>query len=214
MKENKEYARVLRDEIAEAYRTSGNSLGWRFLYSSPRVLEGARVAFIGLNPGGSTKVSDHGEFAMKRGSAYRDEQWPGSSRLQKQVLAIFNRLGVDPEHVLAGNLVPFRSPDWKSLTDRKESLSFGLQLWERVLGRAKPAIVVTMGGEANEAISQLISVRDIARHPIGWGRYTASRGHFQSGIWIGLPHLSRFTIMDRIASKDAVDRLFSDLNFR
>lgn len=208
------FARTLQDEIARAYRASGNSLGWRFLYSPVHVLDGARVAFIGLNPGGSTKDPDHGEFAMESGSAYQDERWPSSSRLQKQVLELFRRLDVAPEDVLAGNLVPFRSPDWDSLVGREEALSFGLHLCERVLRRAAPPLVITMGRETNDAISRLIRVQDIAQYPINWGRYTASRGQFQDGNWIGLPHLSRFTIMDREASKEALNALFAGVTFR
>lgn len=207
MVSSKEFAHELRDEISQAYKASGNRLGWRFHYSPTHVLDGARVAFIGLNPGGTVIDPNHGEFAMDSGSAYRDERWPDSSKLQRQVLALFKRLNV-AEDVLAGNLVPFRSPSWNSFNNRGEAVDFGKRIWERVLKRAAPSLVITMGGHANQAISRLLHVQNLTAMPIGWGHYTASRGQFASGTWIGFPHLSRFTIMEREASKNALDRLF------
>lgn len=67
-----------RNRIEAAYQRSGNALGWRFLYSPERTLGGARVAFIGLNPGGSTEDDAHGRYAMESGSAYPD-YGPGDS---------------------------------------------------------------------------------------------------------------------------------------
>jgi len=65
---------------------------------------------------------------MESGSAYRDERWPPRNVLQKQVLALFERLDIVPEDVLAGNLAPFRSPSWKQLRNPHEAFKFGLQL--------------------------------------------------------------------------------------
>jgi hypothetical protein len=71
----------LRERIEEAYRASGNRLGYRFLYSPASVLDGAEVALIGLNPGGTYAPPEHAEFCMEEGkSAYRDEAWEGYRR--------------------------------------------------------------------------------------------------------------------------------------
>ena len=83
---NSEFAANMNEEISQEYRSSGHSLGWRFLYSPASVLDGAKVALIGLNPGGSIDDPTHAKFAMVSGSAYRDEIWPDSSKLQSQVL--------------------------------------------------------------------------------------------------------------------------------
>ena len=120
------FSTQLEADIAEAYRVSHHRMGWRLLYSPARVLEGADVAFIGLNPGGSGADGEHGEFAVDAGSAYCTERWgstaPGASVLQRQVRMVFRRLDVGPEDVLAGNLVPFRSRDWASLDDPNGAL--------------------------------------------------------------------------------------------
>lgn len=189
------------------------ALGWRLLYSPRRVLSGARVAFIGLNPGGRSIDPTHGEFSTEAGSAYRKEieDWGPSSSLQDQVIALFHRLNVVPEDVLAGNLVPFRSPSEDSLPGVSEAIAFGRYLWKEILDNVRPSIVVSMGGTTNREISRLVKVRDTTKYAIGWGSYTASRGDFAGGTWIGLPHLSRFTIMRRSASQTALNELFKGL---
>lgn len=189
------------------------ALEWRLLYSPRRVLSGARVAFIGLNPGGSFVDPAHGKFSCEAGSAYRKEveNWGPSSALQDQVTALFERLGVAPEDVLAGNLVPFRSPSEKSLAGASDAIAFGRNLWDEILGKVRPELVVTMGGTANHEVSTLLSVRQIEAYATGWGSQTASRGTFPGGTWIGLPHLSRFTIMKRSGSQSALNVLFEGL---
>lgn len=188
-------------------------LGWRLLYSPCRVLNGAKVAFIGLNPGGSLVNPAHGIFSCEGGSAYRKEieDWGKDSALQDQVLAVFRRLRVVPEDVLAGNLVPFRSPGEDSLRDAESAISFGTRLWSEILAQARPSVVVTMGKKANQAVSGLLGVRNRENHPVEWKPNIASRGTFPGGTWIGLPHLSRFKIMNRPISQPALDRVFRGL---
>lgn len=61
----------LKDRIERQYSAGGYSLGWRLLYSPEAVLEGARVAFLGLNPGGNHRPPDHAEFTMECGKHLR-----------------------------------------------------------------------------------------------------------------------------------------------
>ncbi|HWU64737.1 MAG TPA: uracil-DNA glycosylase family protein [Ensifer sp.] len=202
-----------RDLIEAAYQRSRNTLGWRFLYSPERTLCGARVAFIGLNPGGSTEDDTHGRYAMDSGSAYSNESWagyaPGESSLQRQVLALFKKLDIKPEHVLAGNLVPFRSPDWRSLKDRKASVQFGMELWVEALRSAKPSIVITMGTQATRIVAELLGVESLTKQHIGWGRVAAYSARYDGGWLIGLPHLSRFGVITRPQSSEALEKLLS-----
>lgn len=215
-------ARQLEREIRLEYEArcarypDDDHLGWRLLYSPEHVLTKARLAFLGLNPGGSFVNPAHGVFSMASGSAYdrNVEAWGTSSVLQDQVVALFQRLGVQPDEVLAGNLVPFRSPSEDSLRDSAGAISFGRSIWSKILAAARPSIVISMGGTANRAISQLLGAHSIRSHNVGWGSYSASRGKFSGGTWIGLPHLSRFSIMKRKASQPALKILFDGLNDR
>jgi hypothetical protein len=208
------YCEALRERIEGAYLTSGNSLGWRLLASPASVLEGAEIAFLGLNPGGSTRPKDHSELSMECGSAYVRERWgnglPGESPLQKQVRALFKRLGIEPDRVIAGNLVPFRSPSWADLNNREASLRFGEQLWGEILDRARPRLVIGMGRETYVSLCRILGATAAQSVPVGWGNVAATRAVFKGGLLIGLPHLSRFGIVTRAKSEAALQELFGD----
>lgn len=151
---------------------------------------------------------------MPTGSAYRDETWPGSSRrLQQEALALFARLNAAPENVLAGNLVPYRSPNWDSLPDQQQAIMFGKEIWGAIIGRARPLCVITFGKVANDTVSGMLDVREIKSVPVNWGTIVTMRGRYQceagDSTWIGLPHLSRFTVLTRPASREAMDTVFA-----
>jgi len=200
----------LRDRIEAKYQERGDALGWRLLYSPSHVLDGASVAFIGLNPGGNFRPADHAEFAMAAGSAYTTENWggpPGEAKLQRQVRILFQRLDVRPEDVLAGNLVPFRTPSWDAMRRRRDALAFGKSLWTDILRHAQPRLVIAMGGVTIETLTEVLNVRNLENIPVGWGNVTGKRGHHDGGPFVGLPHLSRFAIVGRPESEPSLQRL-------
>lgn len=203
-------ANDLKRRIEHEYRAGGYKLGWRLLYSPETVLGQARVAFVGLNPGGDYRPTDHAEFAMAAGSAYEAESWgaaPGQSKLQRQVTALFRKLGQRPENVLAGNLVPFRSPSWDALPNREQALEFGREIWSNILARARPQLVIAMGGEVFPALSNVLRVQNVVQVPVGWGAVSGSRADFPGGILVRLPHLSRFGIVSRNESQTGLSEL-------
>ena len=161
------FAKDLEARIEAFYRKTENTLGWRFLYSPSDVLEGARVAFIGLNPGGRSSDKDHARFSTDGDSAYGSERWaghgPGQSPLQKQVLRLFEYLGEGPSKVLAGNLVPVRSPSWKDLKQRRECLDFSEEIWSEVLRRGKPNIIVAMGVGTGNRLESILEAEAFGR---------------------------------------------------
>lgn len=168
----------LQASIEAAYIVSGNTLGWRFLASPVDVLYGAAVAFVGLHPGGRARPDHHAEFCMATAtSAYADEVWspatlPGRHPLQQQVLSLFARLGVEPSAVLAGNLIPFRSPDWASLAGRNDALKFGLRLWRETIQAARPTTVIAMGHHSFQALYLALGASVERKVELGWGRVT------------------------------------------
>ncbi len=208
-------AAALRQRIEQEYLARGDGLGWRLLYSPDSVLDGACVAFLGLNPGGNHKPRGHAEFSMPSGSAYLEERWDnhsaGNSPLQRQVLKLFKTVGEAPENVLAGNLVPFRSPTWSSLKAKPQALEFGKEIWRSIFNYANPDIVIGMGEVAKTALIDLLRVRDVEAIPLEWGNICAVRGRFDQGVFIGVPHLSRYRIMYRSQSMSALQRLFLHL---
>ncbi|MFP4044204.1 MAG: uracil-DNA glycosylase family protein [Rhodosalinus sp.] len=204
----------LRARIEAEYAARGDRLGWRLLYSPEAVLDGAEVAFVGLNPGGDHAPPGHAEFAMPSGSAYLTESWSndpaGKSPLQQQVSALFDALGVQPEHVLAGNLIPFRSPSWSALRDKSGATRFGVALWRDILDSARPRLVIVLGRTAGDTLAGELGLRLAREERVEWGDVTA-------GVWEGadlrlirLPHLSRFAIVGRRKSEPALARLFGE----
>ena len=214
MLSNDEYCAALKLRISTAYMESKNSCGWRLLASPSSVLEGADVAFIGLNPGGSSQPDDHAEFAMKQGSAYVVEAWggcqPGTSPLQQQVRALFTGLSVKPESVLAGNLVPFRSPSWKNLERKDFSQKFGESLWADILQRGRPGLVIGMGRDVFAPLSRILGATGIQTVAVGWGNVSAMKATFPGGSLVVLPHLSRFGFVTREKSAGALRSLFGE----
>lgn len=206
------FAEVLRARIEAAYAAGGYRLGWRLLASPAGTLQGADTAFLGLNPGGRGETEGHGVFAMDRGSAFVLESWanhpPGRSPLQQQVLGLFERLGVAPQSCLAGNLVPFRSPSWAALPDRRRALAFGAGLWQMIFARARPRLVVTMGAETGRVARALLGASPTRQRPLGWGRVCAREADFPGGRIVSLPHLSRYRVFGRPASEAALGQLF------
>lgn len=201
------FADGLRMRIERRYRDAGYRLGWRLLYSPAAVLEGARVALVGLNPGGRVRPNDHAEFAMVSGSAYMNESWkgrpPGTAPLQKQVLSLFELLGERPEDVLAGNLVPFRSPSWNSLPgDRKAAVAFGKDLWRDMILRARPSLVIASGKHPFDSLREALGAAEPEEYGLDWHGIIGRRCAWPGGELVGLPHLSRYSVVT--SRRDAV----------
>ncbi|MFC3703350.1 uracil-DNA glycosylase family protein [Devosia honganensis] len=201
----------IRRRIEIEYVAGGYGLGWRLLASPISCLNECRVAFIGLNPGGNEDTG-HARLAMDVGSAYVEERWagyaPGQSPLQRQVQRLFRNLEVEPPHVLAGNLVPFRSPDWAALPNKTRALAFGNTIWTELLRRAEPELIVTMGGTVFESLAAQLGLTRMKRVASGWGQVAIRYGEADGRKMVGLPHLSRFALLGRPESERPLKMAF------
>nr|WP_176073504.1 uracil-DNA glycosylase family protein [Brucella intermedia] len=206
----------IKSEIDAEYAKRRDPIGWRLLSCPWRTISEAKIVFLGLNPGGNHAPTDHPDISVEHGSAYTLESWggypTGKSPLQLQVLLLFRQLGIEPEHVLTGNLVPFRSPSWKSLKDSRSAMAFGLQLWDRILTAHPRQTVIAMGGDVFRALADHYAVQRTAIEsmPANWGKVRVFRAHCGRFRLVGLPHLSRFTIIGREKSKSAVEWALAD----
>jgi hypothetical protein len=203
-----DFASRLEGRINEASDRLGCGLGWRLFYSPLSVLEGASVAFIGLNPGGRFEPSDHPRLASDDGSAYVTEIWhgqaPGQDKLQLQVRALFDRLGVRPDQVLAGNLVPFRSPAWRDLPSPKDAEHFGEEIWREIFARAKPRLIICNSQLSFKTLLKVFDASAPQSAPAGWGNITVERAITENEHLVRFPHFSRFPIVNRPESQDAM----------
>ena len=150
------------------------------------------------------------KFATSSGSAWAVESWkgrpPGQAPLQRQVLSLFEMLGERPENILAGNLVPFRSPDWKALPgDRKAAVAFGKELWRDMIQRARPSLIVASGKLPFDALREALGGAEPEKYGLNWRRAPGRRCAWPGGELVGLPHLSRYPVVT--TRRDAVLRL-------
>ena len=207
---------ALENKIEAFYKNkSGNSLGWRLLSSPCDTMLKSKIAFIGMNPGGDKDVKEHPKFCMPIGqSAYRDEIWDnnpkGESKLQKQVLELFKMLRCEPQEVLSGNFVPFRSSSWKELNNQQECLAFSRNIWREIFGLSKPNLIIVMGNEIFDELYNFLNCNTLEKFLVNWGNISSEKARFAGGTLIRLPHLSRFTIMTKKDSHEALRQLFKE----
>jgi hypothetical protein len=210
------------EAIEKAYTDLGHTLGWRFLTGPRSTLSGgADVAFITLNPGGTSEPADHPRASCENGNAYLTETWsghaPGAAPLQQQVQMLLTQLKdnlgyrksleefLDTE-VVSGYFIPFRSPSIGALPFRKESLRFARRLWEVIFAAWMPRLILTIDNDGFREIAGIlkarpkVSVVEARKFPTGWGEYQADtlrlsglRGDGALTI-ARLPHLSRFQL--------------------
>lgn len=185
--------------------------GWSFMYVPEARLASAKVALVGLNPGGS-QLDPPNEWDYQGGeNAYVDESWrnlePGSHHLQVEVRSLFDALGVAGNEVFAANLVPFRSPSWDRLPDQHGALKFGREIWEWVLSQSPARLFVSLGKRPGEELAQLIGATLHSSTPASWGPQTIDTYRNEAGqVVLALPHLSRFKIFGngRTVARDYV----------
>ncbi|KAF0231487.1 MAG: hypothetical protein FD175_788 [Beijerinckiaceae bacterium] len=207
-------ALIEREYWDGGYHAGGEGLGWRLLASPVSVLDTSEIAFIGLNPGGSEIDPAHPRLAPTESSAYVTEAWagaaPGQSPLQRQICLLFAALDVRPDAVLAGNLVPFRSASWHKLQNRSRALAFGKRLWTQILRQSGPSLVIAMGQDTFSALTEILEIESKTEIRSGWGSVGIRLGENGRKKLVGLPHLSRFSIVGRSQSEDALARSFGD----
>ena len=219
-------------QIEQAYRELGHARGWRFLTGPKATLSSrTRIGLITMNPGGDHEPEDHPRASCEAGSSYLVEAWPGYARgrapLQRQIQAMLaglaRHLG-DPtplaqfmnERVLSAQYVPFRSPSFAALPRLKESLGFAHGLWRGILAHWQPRLLITIDTETCSSLQttllgQSAHIIDHQRFPTGWGDYQAevirlSRPDGAPPITLArLPHLSRFALFGRPASRPHMD---------
>ena len=186
--------------IESEYEKLGHTLGWRFLTCPEQNISTATTALVTINPGGSSYEPP--AWSVESGSAYVVESWkdyaPGQEKLQLQVQRMFQVMGMKPEQVLSGYLVPFRSSGWAELPRKSESLRFGASLWREVFKRANIDTVVSFGKDTATYMAELLEAEREVPLPAGWGSLTIDRYRFGTGgRLIVIPHLSRFGLFGR-----------------
>lgn len=157
--------------IEAEHQRLGHTQGWRFLTCPERNLGAATVALVSINPGGS--AFEPAKWSVEDGSAYEIERWkncpPGKEPLQRQVIRMFEVIGVKPAAVLSGYLVPFRSQSWKELPRKSESLAFGIELWRQVFDNSDVQMVISFGKDTATYMADILRARLHTKLRANWG---------------------------------------------
>jgi hypothetical protein len=214
----------------KAYARLGHMLGFNPpIVSSVRAFEATpRILLLGLNPAGSRDYPEHrGQFRYEESDGYLGTSWddypPGQAPLQRQVAQLLRYLQRriaerDPlevfarNRVVAGSLVPFRSPSEDTLHNPAASLAFGRSMWRDIFGHWRPQYAVCFGGTPFRELTSLLGTVTEARdYDPRWQGRLRLRVFADGTRLLALPHMSRFPIFGRAASAPAIEAAFCDL---
>jgi hypothetical protein len=219
--------------IREEYKSNSNDMEWRFLQTSKKTLENNNgILFITLNPGGKQDQKHQPIESCEEGCAYLTESWrgkpAGKSKLQVQIQLLFkeiaNRIGVEDyrtvmETSLFGHFIPFRSSSFDTLKDKKRTILFSKNLWQKILSNLKFQLLFCIDNDTYNNISEIlvnISYHKVQEqlYPISWGDYRCSIANFEKDgeeiTVVRLLHLSIFSIFGREKSKEAVNKIMDE----
>ena len=191
-------------------------------YCAARLIEhGARVAFIGANPGGGARSQEDDERVGRLQRPYEDSQYNawlddrhwegGGASHQQRVIESFKLLfgslqGADVlREATCLNVVPVRSVATADLSSR--TWREGVEWVTQVLMHVAPEIVVCNGnGEGRSPWSALNSIgsgiAEVEQKEV-YGTFRLKRGkivdpNLKGATVIGLPHLGRMRSIDRL----------------
>lgn len=219
----------------------GYTLGSALSYNSFDSLMSPKypIAFIGLNPGGKDYVKPTIESENGKCDYYY-ENWtvkgegkktPPDEKdlapLQQQIIKLYKRLAdilcCDYKYLMdnsiMANLVPFRSPNWNSLSNKNESLTFSRELWSSIIASSKVSLVICMSSISFFQIGEILNGKgyncldtESETKRIGWGSVTYQIKKYMKNdseiLVIRLPHLSRYKIFNSEKCSLVIEYIF------
>ncbi|WP_343347990.1 uracil-DNA glycosylase family protein [Sphingomicrobium sp. XHP0239] len=204
-----------KDVIEKAYEDQGHKLGWSFMGTPEEALRSAKVAIVGLNPGGGGDPSQYGRHWDSEKNTYFSERWGARDTynpLQKQIHRWHELLGLAEDDVLCAQFVPFRSPTWDKLENREAAIETARKLWTWVLGISPAQLFITMGKMPAQYLAELMEAKWVARMSTGWGNASIDVYDSPDGKRIlAMPHPSRYGIFGRDnGQSEDVEKLFKE----
>ena len=118
-----------KDVVEAEYRRLCFRKGWTFMMCPEARLKTARIAIVGLNPGGGGDNDAYaygGNWDTSEGNAYF-QPWAKDlppSPMSLQVQKWHDIAGAKQDETFCAQFVPFRSPDWERLGNFNDALSF------------------------------------------------------------------------------------------
>jgi len=227
------FSEIIND-IETEYKKTSNKLGWRFLTTSKKTLtKNNGIYLITLNPGGSKEERTHSRASCENGCAYLIEKWKdyksNDSHLQNQFKLLFQEVASKlnkksyvklMESSVCGYFIPFRSPNYKELKDKKEVISFSKKLWKKILSKRKFKTILCIDRLTYKTTKKILTEEKYEflseqNFNIGWGNYKSVISKFKKNnnlfTLARFPHLSRFPIFGRAKSKIYIEKILNEV---
>lgn len=181
-----------REELARGYND-----GFKLLFCPWRLIDTADTLFLSLNPGNDPS----GEFMRiasdERGNSYLVEREARHSPIAEQYRQLCEFIHKDPEEVLAGALMPFRTDRWDHKRDR-QNISVARPFWRQVIATGNVRQIFCMGREVEKEVVASTNAELKNQLPANWGNLTIRRYTTESGLQIfGLLHFSTYKMFGR-----------------
>lgn len=198
------WQRVLSENEARL----GYEDGFKLLFCPWRLIQSADALFLSLNPGRDPSGELMRVASDERGNSYLIKRDVRHSPMAAQYQMLCDLIGKDPESVLAGALMPYRTDRWVATRDAP-NINLVRPFWDAVFARGHVREVYCMGREVERAVVDLLEARLDEEIPAGWGRLTLRRYVSPQGVVVyGLLHLSTFKMLSRAPCVAQLRHLF------
>jgi len=178
-------------------RKRGYKDGFRLLFCPWKLIDTADTLFLSLNPGGDPSGKMMRIASDERGNSYLVEREARHSPIADQYRQFCDFIGKNPEEVLTGTLVPFRTASWNAARDRP-SISIATPFWKDVLAAGKIRRIFCMGRDVETATVALTGARLTVEVPANWGNLSIRRYAGRGDVQVfGLLHLSTYKMFGR-----------------
>ena len=199
-----------QEELTSAETRLGFTEGFKFVYGPWATLDVARVAFLSLNPGKAPEGENPRTVSDERGNSYEVNRDVTRSRITPQFLKLAELLEVAPCDILTGVAAPFRSRNWESLTQdqREGALAIGRRFWGEPLRNPNVRLIIASSKGAGRLACELTNASLADEVTAGWGNIKLRRyGAGGDKTVVQLPQLSRFQLLSRPESEQAIRRV-------
>lgn len=189
-------------------RPRGYDDGFKLLFCPWRLIETADTLFLSLNPGKDPSGEAMRIASDERGNSYLIQRTARHSPIADQFRQLCRFMSKDPETVLTGSLMPYRTSSWQPRRDRP-NLDIATPFWREVLGSGRIRQVFCMGREVENSVVAMTGARLQTEVPANWGNLTQRRHVTPDGLHVyGMLHLSTYKIFSRPECLTQVVELF------
>jgi hypothetical protein len=183
--------------LTEKEQAKGYTDGFKLLFCPWSLIDTADTLFLSLNPGNDPS----GEFMRiasdERGNSYLVKREAKHSPMADQYQKLCQFVEKNPEEVLTGALMPFRTAKWDKNRDR-QNISVARPFWRQVLAAGKIRRVFCMGREVEDEVVASTKAKLQRQLPANWGNLTIRRYTTKNDIQIfGLLHFSTYKMFGR-----------------